>query len=136
MKRREFITLIGGAVAWPLAARAQRSGRLPVVGCLWSPADAEGAATRRLPLLRGLAELGYEPGKTFILEERYANEIAERFTPLAAELVNLKVDLLVGAGGASILALRRATSTIPIVGVFRPRSETSTGHIGIFQVVR
>jgi putative ABC transport system substrate-binding protein len=118
MQRRDFITLLGGAAAaWPLAVRAQRSGRLPVVGSLWSAADAETAAFRRLPLLRGLAELGYEPGKTFILEERYANEVPERFDALATELVNLKVDVLVGAGGSSILALHRATSTIPTVFV-------------------
>jgi putative ABC transport system substrate-binding protein len=116
MQRREFITLIGGAaVVWPVTVRAQRSGRLPVVGSLWSAADAETAAPRRLPLLRGLAELGYEPGKTFILEERYANEVPERFDALATELVNLKVDVLVGAGGSSIWALHRATSTIPTV---------------------
>ena len=60
MKRREFIGLVGGAAAWPVMARAQRSGRLPVVGSLWSAADAETAAARRLPLLRGLAELGYD----------------------------------------------------------------------------
>ena len=118
MQRRDFITLLGGAAAaWPLAVRAQHSGRIPVVGSLWSAADAETAASRRLPLLRGLAELGYIPGKTIILEERYANEVPERFDALASELVNLKVDVLVGAGGSSIWALHRATSTIPTVFV-------------------
>ncbi len=116
MQRREFITLIGGAAAvWPVTVRAQRSGRLPVVGVLWGSAEA--AASYRLPFLKGLAELGHEPGKTFILEERYANEVPERFDALATELVNLKVDVLVGAGGSSIWALHRATSTIPTVFV-------------------
>src|SRR6266436_3417354 len=117
MKRREFIAAIGGAAVWPLAARAQHSGRIPVVGILWQYADAEVAAPSRLPLLKGLAELGYIPGKSIILEERYANEVPERFDALATELVNLKVDVLVGAGGSSIWALHRATSTIPAVFV-------------------
>lgn len=115
MKRREFIGLLGGAAAWPLAAQAQQIKRLPVVGSLWSSADAEDAAPRRLPLLRGLAERGYEPGKTFVLEERYAAEIPERFDTLAAELVNLKVDVLVAGGGSPIRAVHRVTSTIPTV---------------------
>ncbi len=102
---------------WPVTVRAQRSGRLPVVGVLWGSAEA--AASYRLPFLKGLAELGHEPGKTFILEERYANEVPERFDALATELVNLKVDVLVGAGGSSIWALHRATSTIPTVFVGR-----------------
>jgi putative tryptophan/tyrosine transport system substrate-binding protein len=116
--RREFITLIGSAAAaWPLAVRAQHSGRIPVVGILWHYADAEATAHYRLPLLKGLAELGYIPGKTIILEERYANDVPERFDALAAELVNLKVDVLVAPGGSPFFALHRATSTIPTVFV-------------------
>jgi putative tryptophan/tyrosine transport system substrate-binding protein len=117
MKRREFIAAIGGAAVWPLAARAQHSGRIPVVGILWPYADAEVAAPGRLSLLKGLAELGYIPGKTFILEERYANEVPQRYDALATELVNLKVDVLVAGGGSPIFALHRATSTIPTVFV-------------------
>jgi putative tryptophan/tyrosine transport system substrate-binding protein len=117
MRRREFIGLVGGAAVWPVLAQAQQSKRIPAVGILWQYADAEGAAPSRLPLLKGLAELGYIPGKTFILEDRYANQVPERFDTLAAELVNLKVDVLVGAGGSSILALHRATSAIPTVFV-------------------
>ena len=117
MKRREFIAAIGGAAVWPLAVRAQHSGRIPVVGILFQYADAEAAAHYRLPLLKGLAELGYIPGKTFILEERYANEVPERFDALATELVNLKVDVLVAPGGSPFFALHRATLTIPTVFV-------------------
>ena len=70
MRRREFIGLVGGtAVWWPVAVRAQQSGRMPVVGVFWAYPDAED----RLSFLKGLADLGYIPGKTFILEERYAN---------------------------------------------------------------
>src|SRR5882672_1303306 len=69
MRRREFIGLVGGVVVWLIAVRAQQSGRIPVVGVFWY-ADAEEAAQNRISLLTGLAELGYIPGKTFILEER------------------------------------------------------------------
>ena len=69
MRRREFIGLVGGTAVWPLAVRAQQPGRLPVVGVFWAYADADD----RLSLLKGLADRGYIPGKTFILEERYAN---------------------------------------------------------------
>jgi putative tryptophan/tyrosine transport system substrate-binding protein len=115
MKRREFIGLVGGAAVWPLAVRAQQSGRIPVVGVFWAYADAED----RLSLLKGLADLGYIPGKTFILEERYANGVPERLDDLAIELIALKVDVLVSQAGEPTVALHRATSTIPIffVGV-------------------
>lgn len=116
MKRREFIAGLGAVAASSLFAHAQQS-RLPVVGSLWTAADADAAAASRLPLLKGLAELGYEPGKTFIFEERFANEVPERFGVLANELVNLKVDVLISQAGAPLIALSRATSTIPIVAV-------------------
>ena len=113
MRRREFIGLVGGAAVWPIAVRAQQSGRIPVVGVFWY-ADAEEAAQNRISLLTGLAELGYIPGKTFILEERHANEVPERLDTLAAELIALKVDVLVSQAGEPTVALHRATSTIPI----------------------
>src|ERR1700694_4928108 len=117
MRRRDFIGLVGGAAAWPLSAQAQQSGRVPVVGFFSAVASAEDFAPSRLSFLKGLAERGYMPGKTFILEERYANEVPERVATLAAELVNLKVDVVVSQAGAAVVALHRATSTIPIVVV-------------------
>ena len=111
MRRREFIGLVGGAAVWPLAVRAQQSGRIPVVGVFWAYADAY---ENRSSFLKGLAELGYIPGKTFILEERHANEVPERLDTLAAELIALKVDVLVSQAGGPTVALHRATSTIPI----------------------
>ena len=116
MRRREFIGLVGGTAVWPLTVRAQQSGRIPVVGVFWAYADAED----RLSFLKGLADLGYIPGKSFILEERYANGGApERLDALAGELIALKVDVLVSQAGEPTVALHRATSTIPIffVGV-------------------
>jgi putative ABC transport system substrate-binding protein len=115
MRRREFIGFVGGTALWPIAVRAQQSGRLPVVGVFWAYADADG----RVSLLKGLADRGYIPGKTFILEERYANAAPEGLDALANELVNLKADVLLSQAGGPTLALHRATSTIPIffVGV-------------------
>lgn len=115
MRRRDFVGLIGGAALMPHTVCAQQSKRLPVIGMLWGYADAEAASGGRVPLLRGLAERGYVPGKTFILEERFANSIAERYDLLAAELVNLKVDILISQAGLAVLALHRATTTIPII---------------------
>ena len=119
MRRREFIGLVGGTAVWPFAVRAQQSGRIPVVGVFWAYADAEAGAANRLSLLKGLADLGYIPGKTFILEERHANGGPERLDALAMELIALKVDVLVSQSGEPTVALHRATSTIPIffVGV-------------------
>jgi putative ABC transport system substrate-binding protein len=117
MRRRAFLAGLGGAAVWPISARTRQAKRIPVVGVFWAYADAEAAAASRLPLLKGLAELGYVPGKTSILEERYANEVPERFETLANELVNLEVDVLVSQAGAPTSALHQATSTIPIVFV-------------------
>src|ERR1700712_6053800 len=101
MRRREFIGLVGGAAVWPIASRAQQSGRMPVVGVFWAYPDVED----RLSFLKGLADLGYIPGKTFILEERYANGAPERLDALAIELVGLKVDVLVSQAGEPTVAL-------------------------------
>lgn len=116
MRRREFIGLVGGSAVWPLAVRAQQSGPISVVGVFWAYADAES----RLSLLKGLADLGYIPGKTFKLEERYANGGATgRLEALASELIALNADVLLSQAGKPTLALHQATKTIPIffVGV-------------------
>jgi len=120
MKRREFITLISGAAAWPLAARAQQPRRVPVVGVLWHAANAEEEATFSQPLKAGFADLGYIEGKTIVFEERYPDEIKERFEAYAVELVGLKVEALIAGSIPAALACQRATSTIPIVLVANP----------------
>jgi putative tryptophan/tyrosine transport system substrate-binding protein len=111
VKRREFITLIGGAAAWPLAARAQ--GRLQTIGFLgtgtpsaWSPWVAAFA--------QRLRELGWIEGRTVEIEYRWAEGRSERFAEIAAEFVQLKVDVIVTVGSA-LVAAKQATSTIPIV---------------------
>ena len=121
VQRREFITLIGGAAtAWPLAARAQRAPKIPVIGVLWHAGSAEEEKEFSRPLKAGFADLGYVDGKTIILEERYPAEQKERFEALAAELVSLKVDVLVTMTILGALVLQRATSTIPIVFITNP----------------
>jgi ABC-type uncharacterized transport system substrate-binding protein len=116
MKRREFITLLGGAVAaWPLAARAQEARKTPRVGVLWHAASAEEEAVYLGALREGLADLGYVEGRNIVLENRFPAEKWERFISLAAELVQLKPDLLVAVSRPAAIAAQRATSTIPIV---------------------
>jgi putative ABC transport system substrate-binding protein len=115
MRRREFITLLGGAAAtWPFTARAQRGGKkLPTVGLL-------GASTRSnwnhwtAAFVRRLGELGWIEGRTVAIEYRWAEGSSERFAEIAAEFVQLKVDVVVTVGSA-VAAVKQATSTIPIV---------------------
>ena len=114
MNRREFITLLGGAVAWPLAAHAQRSGkRAPRVGVLLygTPETDPNYPSFR----RGLRELGYVEGQTIVLEPRSAESKPERLPVLARELVAAKPDLIYVLGGDVAPFVRSATSTIPIV---------------------
>src|SRR5215469_14989184 len=114
MRRRDFITLLGGAAAaWPLAARAQQPGKLPTIGFLgsgtpsaWSPWT--GAFVQRL------RELGWIEGRTVAIEYRWAEGSTERFGEIAAEFVQLKVDVIVTTGAAA-LAAKQTTSVIPIV---------------------
>jgi putative tryptophan/tyrosine transport system substrate-binding protein len=113
VKRREFITLIGGAAAWPLAARAQQA-RLPTIGFLGSATPVVlspwvGAFRERL------RELGWIEGRNVAIEFRWAEGRRERAVEIAAEFVRLKVDVIVTSGAANVVAAKQATSTIPIV---------------------
>jgi putative ABC transport system substrate-binding protein len=115
MRRREFIAFVGGtAAAWPLAARAQKSGKLPVIGFLgattpsvWSPfVDA---------FLQRLRELGWVDGSTVAIDYRWAQGRDERYAEFAAEFVRRKVDVIVTAGTDATMAVEKTTSEIPIV---------------------
>jgi putative tryptophan/tyrosine transport system substrate-binding protein len=114
MNRRDFIALIGGAAAWPLAARAQQPGPKPTIGYLG--ATSPSAESRRIAaLMQRLRELGWMEGRNVTIEHRWGEGRSERFAELAAEFVQLKVDVIVTYGTPAVAAANQATSAIPIV---------------------
>ena len=116
MRRREFITLIGGAcAAWPLAASAQQPRKIPRIGILWHAGSAEEEVPYFGWLRQGFTDLGYIEGKNIIFEDRYPDEKPERFVALAKELVSLNVDVLIAISIPAALAAQKATARIPIV---------------------
>jgi len=115
LKRREFITLLGGAATWPLAARAQQSAsRVPWIGFLGS-ATAAGSAKAIDELRMGLREFGYVERQNIVIEFRWAEDRYDRLSQLVRELIATPVDLLITHGTPGTRAARQATSTIPIV---------------------
>jgi putative tryptophan/tyrosine transport system substrate-binding protein len=113
MKRRAFITLLGGAAAaWPLAARAQQAGKLPLVGVLVSASPPHPFADA---LRRGLQTLGYSEGRNIALEFRYSGGRSDRAGEIATEFVRLGVDVIVAHFTPAVRAAMGATQTIPIV---------------------
>jgi ABC-type uncharacterized transport system substrate-binding protein len=115
VKRREFITLFGvAAVAWPIAARAQQTGKVYRIGYLGVTSYA-GYAREIEALLRGLRRLGYEEGKNIAIVYQFAEGDYDRLPALASELVTLKVDTIVTHSTPGARAAKQATSTIPIV---------------------
>jgi putative tryptophan/tyrosine transport system substrate-binding protein len=114
MRRREFITLLGGTAAWPLAARAQQAAKLPTIGFL-GQTTRSGGSEWVAAFVQRLHELGWIEGRTIAIEYRWAEGREERFAELAAELVRLKVDVIVTSGTPAVMASKQATSVIPIV---------------------
>src|SRR5205809_2206732 len=114
MRRREFISLLGGAaVGWPVAANAQQAAKVARIGLL----AGNLAASPHLPeaFLQGLRDLGYVEGRNVVIEYRDAEGKYERYPALATELVALKVDVIVVTSTPSAVAVKQATRTIPIV---------------------
>src|SRR5215475_6907078 len=115
LKRRQFITLLGGAAApWPLTAQAQQAGKLPTIG-LWGPTTPSVGSQRVAAFVQRLRELGWIEGRTVAIEYRWAEGRNERAAEIAAEFVRLKVDVIVTQGTPSVIAAKQATSVIPIV---------------------
>src|SRR2546425_679813 len=113
MRRRGFITLLAGAVAWPLAALAQQPAKLPTIGFLGTSTPSAWSYNVAFFVQR-LYELGWIEGRNVVIEYRWAEGRSERFAEIAAEFVRLKVDVIV-TSGAAVPAAKQATSVIPIV---------------------
>jgi putative ABC transport system substrate-binding protein len=116
MKRREFITLIGGAAAWPLAARAQQVGKLPTIGVLGA-ATPSTMSSRLAAFVQRLRELGWIENRNVAIEYRWAELRSERYDEIAAEFTRLKVDVIVTSGTPAVIAIKQATAVIPIIFV-------------------
>ena len=127
LKRRDFITLVGGAAAsWPFAARAQQPAKLAHIGFLdLGPASAR--ASQVEALRGGLRHLGYIEGRDLVFVFRWADSI-ERVPELAAELVRINVDIIVGTSSTMVEAARQATQSIPIV-FFAHADPVGIGHV-------
>jgi putative tryptophan/tyrosine transport system substrate-binding protein len=120
MRRRQFITLLSGAVAaWPLAARAQQPAKMPTIGYL----GGGGPIGQRAwvdTFVQRLRELGWIEGRTVAIEYRWGEGRADRYAEIAAEFVRLKVDVILANGTEPAVAAKQATSVIPVVFGGRP----------------
>jgi putative tryptophan/tyrosine transport system substrate-binding protein len=116
MRRREFITLLGGAAAWPRSAGGQPSPKLPTIGIL-GPNTASVAARWTGALVQRLHELGWIEGRTVAIEYRWVQGSSERAVEIVSEFVRLKVDVIVTSGVRNAIAAKQVTSAIPIVFV-------------------
>ena len=115
MKRREFITLLGGAATvWPFTAHAQQPGKLPTIGYLGQSTLAV-ESQRVAALVQRLRELGWTEGRNVAIEYRWGEGRSERAAEIAAEFVRIKVDVIVTSGTPQVIAAKQATSLIPIV---------------------
>src|SRR5258708_1544573 len=117
LRRRDFITLLGGAaVGWPLAARAQQPDRMRLIGVLMAYAESDSTAQSWLAAFRaGLAKVGWTEGSHLRIELRWSAADADRMRTLAKELVDLRPNAIFGVTTPAIGALARETRTIPIV---------------------
>jgi putative ABC transport system substrate-binding protein len=114
IRRREFITLVGGAATWPLVARAQQPGKLPTIGFL-GQSTRSAASDWVAAYVQRLRELGWIEGRNITIEYRWAEGREERFAEIAAEFARLNVDVIIASGTPAVMASRQVTSVIPIV---------------------
>ena len=118
IRRREFMTLLGGAAAWPLAAGAQQGNRVRRIGVLMGLDENDPLAKPRVSAFtQALADLGWTDGRNVRMDLRWGGEDPNRIPALAQELVGLRPDIVVTAGTPATVALQRETQTIPIVFV-------------------
>ena len=118
MRRRDFMSLLGSAAAWPLAARAQQGERMRRIGVLMNTAaDDPQSPVRIAALLQGLQELGWADGRNVRIEYRWGSNEAERSRRYAVELIALAPDVILSSGSPSVAALQQATRSVPIVFV-------------------
>jgi putative ABC transport system substrate-binding protein len=116
MRRREFITLLGGAAVWPLAARAQQPDHVRRIGVLMAPLESDLEAQRWMSALRdGLEKLGWNDGRNIRIDVRWGGGDAERLRAYAVELVSSNPDVIVAGATSALERLKQATQTIPIV---------------------
>jgi putative ABC transport system substrate-binding protein len=119
VRRREFITLVGGAAAWPVVARAQQAARLPTIGYL-GPNTRSVDSHRLAAFVQRLRDLGWIENRTVAIEYRWGEGHDNRFAEIADEFIRLRVDVIVTAATAPTVAAKQATSVIPIVFALAP----------------
>ena len=114
MNRRDFITLLGGAAAWPLAARAQQGGGMRRIGVLM-PFDENDPVAIVSPFTQALADLGWTDGRNVRIDLRYYGDEFNRIPALAQELIGTQSDIILAGGNTAAVAVQRETRTIPII---------------------